>query len=271
MASQAPVALLTGASRGIGAHAAACLAAKGVRLAAGASNADALRESARNWSEAGPGPGGQPPHAPLLLTGDLAQADIASRWVEETLEHFGQIDMLVNNAGIIGPIGAVGSYSPEEVERNLAINLLAPMRLVRHALGPLSERGGRIVNVSSGAGLRPVPGWGAYCTAKAGLNNFNSVIAAEYPGVTAIAFSPGMTDTGMQADIRRDGPGGMPGETLSVFVDAHESGALRSAESVGKALAALTLLADRSYSGQFVDISEERVAELVKQFDAASD
>lgn len=266
MSDPAPVALVTGASRGIGAHAARALASKGVRLAVGASDASRLREAVSAWT----GPDGRSSPEPLLLAGDLSRAETAARWVEETLAHHGRLDVLVNNAGVIGPIDAVGSYDLDEVERNLAINLLGPMRLVRHALPALLESQGRIVNVSSGAGLRPVPGWGAYCTAKAGLNNFNAVIAAEYPTVTAVAFSPGMTDTDMQADIRRDGPAGMPGGTLSTFVQAHETGALRSPESVGKALAALALLADRSLSGQFVDIGEARVADLVQAFDAAA-
>ncbi|MFC5773534.1 (S)-benzoin forming benzil reductase [Ectobacillus antri] len=115
---------------------------------------------------------------------------------------------LINNAGMLAPIKPIGRAETKQLITNVHVNLLAPMLLTHEFLkrtqdAPVDKR---IVNISSGAGTSPYYGWGAYCTAKAGINMFTRCIALEEEGkeypVKVISFAPGVVDTDMQAEIR---------------------------------------------------------------------
>ncbi len=116
--------------------------------------------------------------------------------------------VLVNNAGVIGPVAPLEALDPAALERNLAVNLVAPMRLMRRFLrmteGAAAVR--RIINISSGAGRRPISGWSAYCAAKAGIDMASRVAALEAQGrgqaVEVTSLAPGVIDTGMQGTVR---------------------------------------------------------------------
>jgi len=116
--------------------------------------------------------------------------------------------VLINNAGVVAPVGALESVDPDALERNLVVNLVAPLRLMRRFLrmteGAAALR--RIINISSGAGRRPVAGWSAYCTAKAGLDMASRVAALEAQSrgraVEVVSLAPGVIDTTMQATVR---------------------------------------------------------------------
>jgi benzil reductase ((S)-benzoin forming) len=140
--------------------------------------------------------------------------------------------VLINNAGVVAPVGPLERADPTELERNLAVILLAPMLLMRrfialtHGVAPLR----RIINISSGAARRPIAGWGAYCTAKAGLDMATRVVALETPGVEAVSLAPGVIDTPMQATVR----GASPEDFADVerFRRMKAEGTLRPAEEV---------------------------------------
>jgi benzil reductase ((S)-benzoin forming) len=116
--------------------------------------------------------------------------------------------VLINNAGVVAPVAPLERVDPRELELNLAVNLLAPMLLMRRflrateAAAPLR----RIVNISSGAGRRPISGWSAYCAAKAGLDMATRVVALEAESrglaVEAVSLAPGVVDTPMQGTVR---------------------------------------------------------------------
>lgn len=115
--------------------------------------------------------------------------------------------VLINNAGVVGPVAPLERADPAELERNLAVNLLAPMLLMRrflHATRPVPLR--RIINLSSGAARRPIFGWGAYCAAKAGLDMASRVVALEAEtrglAIEVSSLAPGVVDTPMQAVVR---------------------------------------------------------------------
>jgi benzil reductase ((S)-benzoin forming) len=116
--------------------------------------------------------------------------------------------VLVNNAGSIAPVGPLEAVAGEDLERNLRVNLLAPLELMRRflqATAPCATLR-RIINISSGAGRRPVYGWSAYCTAKAGLDMASRVVALEAQArgeaVEVASVAPGVIDTDMQAHVR---------------------------------------------------------------------
>ncbi len=173
------------------------------------------------------------------------------------MEAFGRLDALVNNAGVITPLAPVAHAEAAAWEHNWRVNLLAPVMLVRHALPYLRQSRGRVINVSSGAAVHAFAGWGAYCSAKAALNHFTAVLAAEEPEVTTIAFRPGIVDTDMQAVIRAQGAEAMPPALYQRFLDYKAKGRLVAPEIVGRILAHLALAAPAEWSGRFIAYYEE--------------
>ena len=116
--------------------------------------------------------------------------------------------MLVNNAGLIGPIGTLAQTDAALWDRTLRVNLLAPVALCRRVLAPMVARGhGRIVNVSGGGATAALPHFTAYATSKAGLVRFTETLARELDGtgVTVNALSPGALDTRLHAEVRAAG------------------------------------------------------------------
>lgn len=115
--------------------------------------------------------------------------------------------VLINNAGIVEPVAPLDRAEPDAIERNITVNLTAPLVLMRRFLAatehvPLR----RIINISSGAGRRPIFGWAAYCAAKAGLDMATRVVANEAQvrglNIEAVSLAPGVIDTGMQGTVR---------------------------------------------------------------------
>lgn len=137
--------------------------------------------------------------------GDYAAVEHA---VAVTRQNWGDLDVLVNNAGIIEPIAEIAASDPTIWADNIRINLVGAYYVVRAVLGGmLAGRGGTIVNVSSGAAHRPLERWSAYCAGKAGLAMLTRAIALETAGrnLCVFGFSPGTIDTEMQVRIRASG------------------------------------------------------------------
>jgi len=144
--------------------------------------------------------------------------------------------VLVNNAGVVQPVAPLERTDAADLERNLAVNLVAPMLLMRGFLrateGAAALR--RIVNISSGAGRRPISGWSAYCAAKAGLDMATRVVALEASSrglaIEAVSLAPGVIDTGMQEHVR--GASAEDFADVERFRQMKEEGALRPADDV---------------------------------------
>ena len=120
--------------------------------------------------------------------------------------------VLVNNAGVISPVGMVDRVEAIDLERALAVNFTAPILLMRRFLiaTATSAKLRRVINLSSGAGRRPIFGWGAYCAAKAGIDMVSRVAALEaqtaHTGVQVVSLAPGVIDTPMQGVVRSATP-----------------------------------------------------------------
>jgi NAD(P)-dependent dehydrogenase (short-subunit alcohol dehydrogenase family) len=180
---QDKVVLVTGASRGIGARDAARTEALAARIeAAGGRAAAALCDVSDHAAVAG--------------------------LVSATLARFGRLDALINNAGVIEPIASLATADPAAWAHNIAINLVGAFHCIRACLDPMrAAGGGTIVNISSGAAHRPLEGWSAYCSAKAGLAMLTRAVALEHAadGIRVFGFAPGTIDTDMQVTIRASG------------------------------------------------------------------
>jgi NAD(P)-dependent dehydrogenase (short-subunit alcohol dehydrogenase family) len=193
------VSLVMGASVGLGAAIAEDLAARGARVAIAARRRVAIDELAAKLAAAGA--------EVLPLTCDVSDNAAVKAAVAATAERFGRIDHLVNNAGVIQPIGRLLDTDPEEWARLIDINLSGAFFACHAALPHILKQRGVIVNISSGAGHRPLEGWSAYCTSKAGLVMLTRALALEYgaQGLRVYGFSPGTVLTAMQMAIRASG------------------------------------------------------------------
>jgi NAD(P)-dependent dehydrogenase (short-subunit alcohol dehydrogenase family) len=205
----------------------------------------------------------------LVVAGDVSQVEDCRRAVESTVEAYGRIDALVNNAGILGPVGPVAETEIDGWEQTWAVNVLGPVAMIQDALPYLRSHRGRVINISSGAAVGAVSGWGPYCLSKAAINMLTKMIAAEEQAVAAIALRPGVVDTAMQATIREEGGAGMPEDVHARFVRYHEQGELLPPEAPGCAAAVLAFHAPHEWSGEFLSWDDERVQSLVRRFACA--
>lgn len=191
--------LITGASRGIGAATARIFASEGANVALASRSRGAIEDLA---TEIGPSA------LPLACdVGDFVQVEAA---VAATVNAFGRLDVLIGNAGVIGPIEALAASDPADWGAVIDINLKGVYHGARAALPVmLGQGGGTIINISSGAAHSPLEAWSAYCASKAGAAMVTRSIHHEYGsrGIRAMGLSPGTVATQMQRDIKASGIG----------------------------------------------------------------
>jgi NAD(P)-dependent dehydrogenase (short-subunit alcohol dehydrogenase family) len=135
----------------------------------------------------------------LAVAADVSKGPDVERLVLESVERFGKIDVLVNNAGLLGPRVAIEDYPEDEWRRIIDANLTGPFLVSRAAIPHLSD-GASIINVVSGVSVEGRAEWGAYSVSKFGIEGLNQILAAELAerGVRVNAVDPG----GMRTDMR---------------------------------------------------------------------
>lgn len=253
MNAPAPVVIVTGASRGLGAATARILAELGARVVITARSEAPLETLAAEIRADG--------GDAVAIAGDIASEDTSQRLVRAAFDQFGRLDAVVNNAAILEPIERMADADADAWDRAFQVNVLAPLILVREALPHLRAVNGRVIHVSSGAAVKPKTGWGAYCVTKAALNHVNAMLAHEEPAITTIAVRPGVIDTEMQRIIRESGDV-MTESEHTRFVNHYERGELQSPEVPGRAIALLALHASHAMSGEFIRTTDERIEAL---------
>ena len=189
------VALVTGASSGIGEAAALELARRGASVAVAARSVEKLEALATRVSAAG--------GRVLVVEADVADRASVGAMVGRVLEEFGRLDVLVNNAGL-GLSGRVSELRAEDLRYVFEVNTIGPLNCVQAAL-PHMVRGGRIVNVSSVVGRRAIPKVGGYCSSKFALNALSDALRVEVAdrGITVTSVYPGTTRTPFRDNSRR--------------------------------------------------------------------
>ncbi len=195
-----PVALVTGASRGLGLALTTALVRRGWHVVVDARDGDRLARAVAALPD---------PAAVTALAGDVVddghRADLAA-----AVHRLGGLDLLVNNASVLGPspLPPLAAHPLPELLEVFEVNALAPIALVQLLVPALERRAGTIVDVSSDAAVEAYEGWGGYGAAKAALDHASAVLALEHPGLRVHAFDPGDMDT----DLHRQAS---PGEDLS--------------------------------------------------------
>jgi NAD(P)-dependent dehydrogenase (short-subunit alcohol dehydrogenase family) len=186
------VAIVTGGGRGIGKAIALGLAKAGASVAVVARSEDQLAETVKEITALG--------SCAISVAADVSDPAAVQKMVVEIEETLGSVDLVVNNAGVAGPIGPTWETDPDDWWRCQEVNLRGPMICSRAVLpGMISRGGGRIVNVASGAGTFAVPYLGAYVTSKTALIRFTEILALEVAqhGVKVFAIEPGTVRTAM--------------------------------------------------------------------------
>jgi short-subunit dehydrogenase len=189
------VAVVTGASSGIGAAAARALSQRGASVVLAARSADRLRTLEGELSSAG--------RRVLAVETDVSDAASVEAMIEKTVAAFGGLDVLVNNAGL-GLSGRVAEVRAEDLRYVFEVNVIGPLNCIQAAL-PRMRSGGRIINVSSVVGKRAIPKVGAYCATKSALNALSDALRVEVAerGITVTSLYPGTTRTSFRDNSRR--------------------------------------------------------------------
>lgn len=199
------VAIVTGASSGIGQATAIALSQRGAAVAAVGRDVQALDRTVRACTDGG--------GTAVAIAADLASASGPDDIVRRAVAHFGGLDVVVNAAGIIA-MGATDNTSDELWDRVMDLNVRAPFRLMRAAFPHLKQRRGVVVNVSSVNGQRVFPNLAVYNTSKAALDQLTRCAAIDWAphGVRVNAVNPGVTITNLH---RRSG---MSEEAYAAFL-----------------------------------------------------
>ncbi len=186
------VALITGASQGLGRALALAYAKEDARVVINARSEESIRPVAGEVEASGA--------EVLALAADVSKSADVERLVGAAVERFDRIDVLVNNAGVLGPRVAIAEYPEDEWRRVIDANLTGPF-LVSKAVVPHMPEGGSILNVVSGVSVEGRPEWGAYSVSKFGVEGLTQILASELEerGIRVNAVDPGGMRTGMRA------------------------------------------------------------------------
>lgn len=248
---QGQVAIITGGSRGLGLAAAEWLAGAGAAVVLTARSEEQVVAAANQLTAGGGRAWG--------VAADVSDLEEVTGVVETTLEKFGRIDILVNNAAVVWPVEEVGEADPDEWAYSIHVNLVGPFYLAHSVLPTMIEqRYGRIVNVSSGLSSIAYAGLSAYSAAKAGLDQFTRILALEVKsaGITVNALYPGMVNTDMQADLRSVDTSESTLD-LSLFHNAHEAGKLVSPQAAARPIYWLVGPWSRGRTGEVFSFRDE--------------
>ena len=190
------IALVTGASRGIGAAAALAYAREGAHVVAVARTVGGLEALDDKIKETGS-------EGATLVPLDITDGPGIDRLGAALHERFGKLDILLGNAGLLGTLSPIGHIDPAIFERVMAVNVTANWRLIR-SLDPLlrASDAGRAIFLTSGISRRIIPYWSAYAASKAALDMMVGVYAAEsaHTSLRVNLYNPGPTRTGMRKD-----------------------------------------------------------------------
>ncbi|MBX2882085.1 MAG: SDR family oxidoreductase [Granulosicoccus sp.] len=243
------VAMITGASRGIGAAAAHTLSRYGASVLLLARTEKEIRQHSKVITDAG--------GKADAFTCDVSQYDEVQKAVEFCIEQFGSLDILVNNAGVIEPISLLAESDPKIWSQTVDINVKGVYYGMRCAIPLMEKQGsGVVINISSGAATHALEGWSHYCATKAAAKMLTEAGHKEYAdkGVRVVGLSPGTVATDMQTVIKQSGINPVSQLDWSAHIPA---------EWVGEAIAFLCTDGGRPFDGTDFSLKTDEGRKLV--------
>ncbi len=214
-------AVVTGSGRGLGRAIALSFVKEGAKVALFSRTMEDLEETSARIREMN--------GEVLRVSGDVSKKEDADRLMEQTVKQFGTIDILVNNAAIIGPPRFLEDADEDSWLKTININLNGVYYCCRRAIPVMAEKGaGKIINVTSGLGQRPFPHFCAYGVSKAGVDQITRSLGEEFreKNIQVNSLDPGVMDTSMQNQIRGLSDK-LRQDILRQFVGFHEKGQLQ--------------------------------------------
>jgi NAD(P)-dependent dehydrogenase (short-subunit alcohol dehydrogenase family) len=203
----------------------------------------------------------------MVIECDVCDETALTNAVSLAATTYGHIDGLILNAGTLDPLGRIGN--PDILlsswKTHFDVNFFSLVTALKAALPALrkSKLGGRVVFVSSGAAVEGPTGWGPYSASKAAMNSLCRTLADEEPELVSVAVRPGKVDTNMQFELRDKGAAHMTEPGYAKFAQAYAEGTLLKPEDPGHVLAALSIQAPKSLSGQFVNWNSKECKEFM--------
>ena len=196
MTAGSKVIVITGASRGIGEAAALHLADAGHKVVLAARSAVSLKQIADEIGENA-----------LGVSCDVSDYDQVKAMVDQTIAHFGRLDVIVNNAGLLEPIHRLTDFEPSDWDKVIDVNVKGVFYAMHAVLPVMEEQGdGVIINISSGAAYNALEGWSHYCASKAAVLQLTRSGHNEHgPKIKVVGLSPGTVATEMQVNIKDSG------------------------------------------------------------------
>jgi NAD(P)-dependent dehydrogenase (short-subunit alcohol dehydrogenase family) len=253
MELEGKVALVTGGGRGLGRATALALAELGARVVALARSLPEVEETARLIrDEYGFG-------RSMAIRADVSRESDVVEAFEQVRRRWGGVDILVNNAGETGATKPIAQLSLAEWQRSMSVNMTGVFLCSREALPYMSHRRwGRIVNVSSASASVAVPSMAPYSVAKAGIEHFTRILAAEVgnQGIVAVALRPGIVNTRMQEDMRTRPAEAIPPELRALYVAYDRRGMLAPPERPARFIAYLCTERVGNVNGRVLDADE---------------
>ena len=252
------VAIVTGAGRGIGKATAKRLAASGAAVAL-AARTEAEIQTVAEEIKAARG-------RALAIPTDVTCIHAVDNLVTLTLRAYQHIDILVNNAAVLAPIGKVWEVDPAAWRKLIDINVVGPYLCARTVLPHMLDRGdGRIINITSGAANTNTIGWSAYNASKAALNRFTTTLAAEVSdtNIVVAGVSPGVVETSMQAQLRQSNGAAYP--WVERFRKYHQEGNLFLADEPAQLILWLASKYGAGQNGAILTIDNKETRAQIAQ------
>lgn len=221
------VAIVTGAGRGLGRATALALAREGAGVTIMSRSLDELNGVAGQVKKFGA--------ECLVFQGDVAKEEDVVRLMRQTEKHFTKVDILINNAAIIGPVRFLADADFDSWNHTMDVNINGPFYCVRTILPLMVQYGaGKIINIISGLGQMPYPRFCAYSVTKAGLIQLTRSLSEELKdkNIQVNAIDPGVMDTAMQEEIRALGPDVLGKSIYQNFTQLKEQGQLKNPSEV---------------------------------------
>jgi NAD(P)-dependent dehydrogenase (short-subunit alcohol dehydrogenase family) len=239
------VAIVTGAGRGLGRTSAIEMAKEGAHLVIVSRTQPEIDATSRMIEEVG--------GKTLSLQGDISRPKDVEEAVNKAQSHFGGIDILMNNAAVTGPVKPLYEVDEGDWDVCMDINLKGSF-LFSKAVIPhmIRQRGGKIINVTSGLGVMAMPLFGGYSIAKAGVIHLTRILAEELKphNIQVNGLDPGVMDTKMQEDLRNLGPQVLGDKIYAEFSGYKEKGILKPPERVAKLAVFLASSESDSITGE---------------------